>query len=284
MHFEELLTRGKRFEVNDLNELHRRISYKVKTALFISLRSTMFGGSNLFQMLNDDFMRDPFFQDPFRSAFNDVGVVDPFHSLTQFPASGFPSLSATSLPHRVGREVSVHTTTLAQYVFTRQVVSLLCGLKVRIDSPRYPSLRPSSVSVEEVQDSGPTQLAAHRPQVQEPDDGMAQLSGLSCCSALCASVALTAQLCPSSEPEHGHVRQPVRQQAPTQSMLDLFSGPFSHPAFAPMFGSEGFAAPNNTFCYTATTFAQQAPDGTQYSQSSSSAYGPTGVRHCLSPH
>ena len=73
---------------------------------------------------------------------------------------------------------------------------------------------------------------------------------------------------------------PVRQQASAHSLMDLFAGPFSHPAFAPMFASDALSGPNNanTFCYTATTYAEQAPDGTQYTQSSSSSYGPAGVR------
>ena len=57
----------------------------------------MFGGSNLFQALSDDFMRDPFFQDPFRSAFSEAGFLEPSHVLTRFPAS--------TVPQRRGREV-----------------------------------------------------------------------------------------------------------------------------------------------------------------------------------
>lgn len=42
---------------------------------------------------------------------------------------------------------------------------------MHIDSPRIPTVRPSTVSVEEVQDSEPAHLSTRTPQVQEPDDG-----------------------------------------------------------------------------------------------------------------
>lgn len=57
----------------------------------------MFGRGSLFDMLGDDFTRDPFFQDPFRYMQSQAGFPDPAEQLTAW--------SSANVPQRRGREV-----------------------------------------------------------------------------------------------------------------------------------------------------------------------------------
>ena len=57
----------------------------------------MFGRGSLFDMLGDDFTRNPFFQDPFRYMQSQAGLFDPAEQLTAW--------SSATVPQRRGREV-----------------------------------------------------------------------------------------------------------------------------------------------------------------------------------
>ena len=59
----------------------------------------MFGRGSLFDMLGDDFTRDPFFQDPFRYMQSQTGFPDPAEQLTAW--------SSANVPQRRGREVAL---------------------------------------------------------------------------------------------------------------------------------------------------------------------------------
>lgn len=59
----------------------------------------MFGRGSLFDMLGEDFVRDPFFQDPFRHMHSRAGFPDPAQELARW--------SSATVPQRRGREVSV---------------------------------------------------------------------------------------------------------------------------------------------------------------------------------
>lgn len=59
--------------------------------------NAMFGRGSLFQMLGDDFLRDPFFQDPLNHLFGNTGFLDPSQQRAPW--------SSAALPQRRGREV-----------------------------------------------------------------------------------------------------------------------------------------------------------------------------------
>ena len=149
---------------------------------------------------------------------------------------------------------------------------------MHIESPRAPAGRATSVSIEEVQDGEPAHTSVHRPHIEEPDEGTKVLP----LWLLLSTLLLIHGSSHIAEPQYSRMQQPVGHQAPPRSVMNLFTEPFSHPAFSGMFGGHVGDAPSNgnTFCYMSTTYAQQAPDGTQYTQTSSSAYGPTGVCSC----
>ena len=146
-----------------------------------------------------------------------------------------------------------------------------------IESPRAPAGCATSVSIEEVHDGESAHTSVYRPHVEEPDEGIKLLP----LWVLLRMLLLIHGSSHNAEPQYSHMQQPVRHQAPPQSVMNLFTEPFGYPAFGGMFGGHVGGAPSNgnTFCYMSTMYAQQAPDGTQYTQTSSSAYGPTGVRN-----
>lgn len=125
----------------------------------------MFGRGSLFDMLGDDFTRDPFFQDPFRYMQSQAGFPDPGEQLTAW--------SSATVPQRRGREVSVcccaHT-----FGQSAAAVAYVRLLQVPIESSSSRSARRStsqSFSIEEVDGNVKTPHSDTEPVVQEPEEG-----------------------------------------------------------------------------------------------------------------
>ena len=75
----------------------------------------MFGHGSLFDMLGDDFMRDPFFQDPLRCMHSQAGLPNPAEQLAAW--------SSANVPQRRGREV-LSAVSCCAYVFRHFGVAL----------------------------------------------------------------------------------------------------------------------------------------------------------------
>lgn len=85
-------------------------------------------------------------------------------------------------------------------------------------------------------------------------------------------------------------------QQPSTAVANPFQTFFDNP-FQSIFGAHAFggldvcdptffgnASDGNMVCHASCSFAQQGPDGVQYSQSQSSSYGPKGVSVLSNPH
>ena len=127
----------------------------------------MFGRGSLFDMLGDDFTRDPFFQDPFRYMHSQAGFSDPAEQLSAW--------SSATIPQRRGREVesaAVHTPLGAIFGAALAYVRLL---QVPIETSSSRSARRSTsqsgFSIEEVDGNVRTPHSESEPVVQEPEEG-----------------------------------------------------------------------------------------------------------------
>ncbi|DBA69522.1 hypothetical protein WJX79_006914 [Trebouxia sp. C0005] len=102
----------------------------------------MFGRGSLFHMLGDDFLRDPFFQDPLNHLFGNTAFLDPSQQMAPW--------SSAALPQRRGREVPIESS------------SHRSGTGVSVQ-PGF--------SIEEVKDNDHSPSNGVAPIVEEPAEG-----------------------------------------------------------------------------------------------------------------
>lgn len=88
-----------RFIGNKSSPLVRAFLSAVHLCVITPHFCNMFGRGSLFDMLGEDFTRDPFFQDPFRYMQSQAGFPDPAEQSTAW--------SSAAVPQRGGREVSI---------------------------------------------------------------------------------------------------------------------------------------------------------------------------------
>lgn len=223
----------------------------------------------------EDFLRDPFFAEPFPGLFGRSSDATP--NLFEPPQE---AMSWPAVPQPRGR-----------------------GVKIQFSGASQPESQPR-FSIEEVHDDEHTQGSGHSPVVEEPEEGNAtraqQSSGMR-------------QPRPRPQPRSTALQLPFQSFFDNSSFGDSLlsnSSPFGHfsalghrspfgnidSLFGNMdsvfgnanaFGSMGNLFGNNgasrssgngsNVVYSSSSFAQQGPDGVQYSKSHSSSYGPQGV-------
>ena len=122
----------------------------------------------MFQMLGNDFLRDPFFQDPFRHLFTQTVFPNPAQDVTPW--------ASARLPQRRGREVveSQKMFRVSRWLLGH-IGNIGCEfLQVPIESSGHLSAESAAqpgFSIEEVHDSDQVPTSRHTPVVEEPDEG-----------------------------------------------------------------------------------------------------------------